>query len=80
MDSGKVIFCSEESFGTGSHYICEKVCTSHHIREKDSLWVVLFWLNLFAMIGKIVAIVQYHWRGYGRFYALCYDYGGVLQS
>ena len=35
MDAGKVTLCGEESFGTGSS----------HVREKDGLWAVLFWLN-----------------------------------
>ncbi|MCZ2158954.1 alpha-D-glucose phosphate-specific phosphoglucomutase [Bartonella sp. 220] len=68
LDAGKVTFCGEESFGTGSH----------HIREKDGLWAVLFWLNLLAVTGKTVAqIVQHHWRTYGRFYSLRYDYEEV---
>ncbi|EJF76206.1 alpha-D-glucose phosphate-specific phosphoglucomutase [Bartonella alsatica] len=68
MDAGKVTFCGEESFGTGSH----------HIREKDGLWAVLFWLNLLAVTGKTVAqIVQQHWYTYGRFYSLRHDYEEV---
>ncbi|WP_019221940.1 alpha-D-glucose phosphate-specific phosphoglucomutase [Bartonella senegalensis] len=68
LDAGKVTFCGEESFGTGSD----------HIREKDGLWAVLFWLNLLAVTGKTVAqIVQQHWRTYGRFYTLRYDYEEV---
>src|SRR5674476_303210 len=39
MDAGKVTLCGEESFGTGSD----------HIREKDGLWAVLFWLNILAV-------------------------------
>ncbi|MDD5383383.1 MAG: alpha-D-glucose phosphate-specific phosphoglucomutase [Gallionella sp.] len=39
MDAGKVTLCGEESFGTGSN----------HIREKDGLWAVLFWLNILAV-------------------------------
>lgn len=38
MDAGKVTLCGEESFGTGSN----------HVREKDGLWAVLFWLNILA--------------------------------
>jgi phosphoglucomutase len=38
MDAGKVTLCGEESFGTGSS----------HVREKDGLWAVLFWLNILA--------------------------------
>ncbi|EJF97966.1 hypothetical protein MEI_00998 [Bartonella vinsonii subsp. arupensis Pm136co] len=68
LDAGKVTFCGEESFGTGSH----------HIREKDGLWAVLFWLNLLAVTGKTVAqIVQHHWNTYGRFYSLRHDYEEV---
>ncbi|ATP12799.1 alpha-D-glucose phosphate-specific phosphoglucomutase [Bartonella henselae] len=68
LDAGYVTFCGEESFGTGSN----------HIREKDGLWAVLFWLNLLAVTGKTVAqIVQQHWRTYGRFYTLRYDYEEV---
>ncbi|MET3560706.1 phosphoglucomutase [Bartonella japonica] len=71
LDAGKVTFCGEESFGTGSH----------HIREKDGLWAVLFWLNLLAVTGKTVAqIVQHHWSQYGRFYTLRYDYEEVETS
>ncbi|WP_144755287.1 alpha-D-glucose phosphate-specific phosphoglucomutase [Bartonella saheliensis] len=71
LDAGKVTFCGEESFGTGSH----------HIREKDGLWAVLFWLNLLAVTGKTVAqIVQQHWQSYGRFYALRYDYEEVEED
>ena len=36
LDAGKVTLCGEESFGTGSN----------HLREKDGLWAVLFWLTL----------------------------------
>ena len=36
LDAGKITLCGEESFGTGSD----------HVREKDGLWAVLFWLNI----------------------------------
>ncbi|MBV9385980.1 MAG: hypothetical protein JOZ78_06095 [Chroococcidiopsidaceae cyanobacterium CP_BM_ER_R8_30] len=39
LDAGKATLCGEESFGTGSN----------HIREKDGLWTVLFWLNILAV-------------------------------
>jgi phosphoglucomutase len=39
MDAGKVTLCGEESFGTGSN----------HVREKDGLWAVLFWLNILPL-------------------------------
>jgi phosphoglucomutase len=45
MDAGKVTLCGEESFGTGSN----------HIREKDGLWAVLFWLNILAVRRQSVA-------------------------
>ncbi|AGF74917.1 phosphoglucomutase [Bartonella australis AUST/NH1] len=68
LDAGKVTFCGEESFGTGSN----------HVREKDGLWAVLFWLNLLAATGETVAqIAQRHWRRYGRFYYLRCDYEEV---
>ncbi len=71
LDAGKITFCGEESFGTGSH----------HIREKDGLWAVLFWLNLLAVTGKTVAqIVQQHWHIYGRFYTLRHDYEEVEED
>jgi len=46
-----------ESFGTGSN----------HIREKDGLWAVLFWLNILA-VRNIEQIVREHWQTYGRNY------------
>ena len=57
MDAGKVTFCGEESFGTGSD----------HVREKDGLWAVLFWLNILAKRGlSVERILQLHWAEYGR--------------
>ncbi|MET3589562.1 phosphoglucomutase [Bartonella silvatica] len=71
LDAGKVTFCGEESFGTGSH----------HIREKDGLWAVLFWLNILAVTDKtVVQIAQQHWRTYGRCYSLRHDYEKVESS
>jgi phosphoglucomutase len=68
LDAGKVTLCGEESFGTGSD----------HVREKDGLWAVLFWLNLLAVRGQSVAeIVRDHWRRYGRNYYSRHDYEGV---
>lgn len=65
LDDGRITFCGEESFGTGSA----------HIREKDGLWAVLFWLNLLAVRGESVAeIVKAHWREYGRDYYTRHDY------
>ena len=68
MDAGKVTLCGEESFGTGSN----------HVREKDGLWAVLFWLNILAARGESVeAIVRDHWRRFGRNYYSRHDYEGV---
>ena len=57
LDAGRVDLCGEESFGT----------SSSHVREKDGLWAVLFWLNMLAATGKSVPeIVTEHWRRFGR--------------
>ena len=68
LDAGKISICGEESFGTGSD----------HVREKDGLWAVLFWLNLLAVKQQPVErIVRDHWRRFGRNYYTRYDYEGV---
>lgn len=68
MDAGKVTVCGEESFGTGSD----------HVREKDGLWAVLFWLNIVAARKQSVKqIVESHWAQYGRNYYSRHDYEGV---
>jgi phosphoglucomutase len=68
MDAGKVSLCGEESFGTGSD----------HVREKDGLWAVLFWLNILAVRGQSVeSIVREHWAKYGRNFYSRYDYEGL---
>lgn len=68
MDSKRITFCGEESFGTGSS----------HIREKDGIWAVLFWLNILAATKKTVEeIVVEHWRKYGRSYYIRFDFEGV---
>ncbi len=65
LDAGKITLCGEESFGTGSD----------HIREKDGLWAVLFWLNLLAIKrAPVQAIVIDHWRRFGRNYYVRHDY------
>ena len=71
LDAGKITLCGEESFGTGSD----------HVREKDGLWAVLFWLNVLAARGESVAeIVQQHWRHYGRDYYTRHDYEAVASE
>ncbi|UCC56849.1 MAG: alpha-D-glucose phosphate-specific phosphoglucomutase [Gammaproteobacteria bacterium] len=68
LDAKRITLCGEESFGTGSD----------HIREKDGLWAVLFWLNLLAVRQESVAeIVQQHWRRFGRNFYTRYDYEGI---
>jgi phosphoglucomutase len=68
LDAGKATLCGEESFGTGSN----------HIREKDGLWAVLFWLNILAVRQQSVEqIVTEHWQNYGRNYYSRHDYEGV---
>ena len=68
LDAGKATLCGEESFGTGSN----------HVREKDGLWAVLFWLNIIAVRQQSVEqIVTEHWQQYGRNYYSRHDYEGV---
>ena len=68
MDAGRITLCGEESFGTGSD----------HVREKDGLWAVLFWLNILAVKGdSIKQIVQQHWSRFGRNYYTRHDYEAV---
>ena len=68
LDAGRITLCGEESFGT----------SSNHVREKDGLWAVLFWLNLLAASGRSVAeLVTAHWREFGRTYYTRHDYENV---
>ena len=68
LDAGKVSLCGEESYGTGSD----------HIREKDGLWAVLFWLNLLAVSGQsVAALVRSHWARFGRHYYSRHDREGI---
>ena len=68
LDAGRITLCGEESFGTGSD----------HVREKDGLWAVLFWLNVVARRGESVEqIVRGHWREFGRSYYTRHDYEEV---
>ncbi|HKJ82841.1 MAG TPA: alpha-D-glucose phosphate-specific phosphoglucomutase [Mariprofundaceae bacterium] len=68
LDAGYVTLCGEESFGTGSN----------HVREKDGLWAVLFWLNILAAERRSVAdLVRAHWATFGRNFYSRHDYEGV---
>jgi phosphoglucomutase len=68
LDAGKATLCGEESAGTGSN----------HVREKDGLWAVLYWLNILAARNETVEqIVRDHWNHYGRNVYSRHDYEGV---
>jgi phosphoglucomutase len=68
LDAGRISLCGEESFGTGSD----------HVREKDGLWAVLFWLNILAARKRSVAeILHEHWRDFGRNVYSRHDYEEV---
>ena len=68
LDAGRIAFCGEESFGTGSN----------HLREKDGLWAVLAWLNLIAKKdASVQSILDEHWATYGRNYYVRHDYEEV---
>ena len=68
LDADMATLCGEESFGTGSN----------HVREKDGLWAVLFWLNVLAIRKTSVAdIVHQHWRGFGRNFYSRRDYEAI---
>ena len=68
LDAGRATLCGEESYGTGSN----------HVREKDGLWAVLFWLNLQGVTGQSVEqLVSTHWREYGRNVYSRHDYEAI---
>jgi phosphoglucomutase len=68
LDAGLATLCGEESAGTGSD----------HVREKDGLWAVLFWLNILAVRGQSVPdIVREHWQRFGRNVYSRHDYEGL---
>ena len=68
LDAGMITLCGEESFGTGSN----------HLREKDGLWAVLFWLNIVAVRRQPVEIiVREHWQTYGRHFYTRHDYDAL---
>ncbi|WP_205369681.1 alpha-D-glucose phosphate-specific phosphoglucomutase [Thermoleptolyngbya sp. PKUAC-SCTB121] len=71
LDAGKATLCGEESFGTGSN----------HIREKDGIWAVLFWLNILAVRQQPVEqIVREHWQMFGRNFYSRHDYEEVASD
>ena len=71
LDDKKITLCGEESFGTGSD----------HVREKDGLWAVLFWLNLMAIKQlSVEKIVRNHWARFGRHYYSRHDYEAIASD
>ena len=71
LDAGLATICGEESAGTGSN----------HVREKDGLWAVLLWLDILsARRESVAAIMQDHWRTYGRNYYARHDYEEVASE
>ncbi len=68
LDAGRITLCGEESFGTGSD----------HIREKDGLWAVLFWLQILAVRRcTVVELMAEHWSRFGRHYYSRHDYEAI---
>ena len=68
LDSNLITICGEESFGTGSN----------HVREKDGLWAVLYWLQILAVKNCSVSeLIQNHWKQYGRNYYSRHDYEAI---
>ncbi len=68
LDDSKISLCGEESFGTGSN----------HVREKDGLWAVLFWLQILAQKQCSVSeLMNMHWLEYGRHYYSRHDYESI---
>ena len=68
LDAGMATICGEESAGTGSN----------HVREKDGLWAVLFWLNILAVRRiSVEQLAREHWARFGRNYYARHDYEAI---
>ncbi len=68
LDAQKITICGEESFGTGSN----------HVREKDGIWAVLFWLQILANKKcSVLDLMKEHWAFYGRHYYSRHDYESI---
>ncbi len=68
LDAGMATICGEESAGTGSN----------HVREKDGLWAVLFWLNILAVRRiPVEQLAREHWARFGRNYYARHDYEAI---
>ena len=71
LDAGRITLCGEESFGTGSN----------HVREKDGLWAVRFWLQILAERRCSVAdVMTQHWSRFGRHYYSRHDYEAIASE
>lgn len=71
LDAGRIALCGEESAGAGSD----------HVREKDGLWAVLFWLDVLAARGLTAdEVLRDHWRSYGRDYCRRLDFEGIPED
>ncbi|MCT8328793.1 alpha-D-glucose phosphate-specific phosphoglucomutase [Albidovulum sediminis] len=71
LDAGRATLCGEESFGAGSD----------HVREKDGLWAVLLWLDILAARGEgVAAVMEDHWRRFGRTWYSRHDYEALPQA
>ncbi len=68
LDAGRATICGEESAGTGSD----------HVREKDGLWAVLYWINVLAVRKiSVMELMTEHWNTFGRNYYSRHDYEAV---
>lgn len=68
LDAGKISLCGEESFGTGGD----------HLREKDGVWSVLFWLSVLdATRCSVAELLRAHWNRFGRSVFSRHDYAGL---
>ena len=68
LDANIISICGEESFGTGSN----------HVREKDGLWAVLYWLQILTSKNCSVSeCINEHWNKYGRNYYSRHDYEAI---
>lgn len=65
LEANRISICGEESAGTGGD----------HVREKDGLWAVLFWLNILAArdLG-VEAVMADHFACFGRTFHRRHDY------
>ncbi len=68
LDAGRITLCGEESAGAGSD----------HVREKDGVWAVLYWLNILAARGlSVEEVVTRHWARFGRVATQRLDWEGL---